>query len=146
MIVENEKQPIEQIKKLNGFLSESSKEEIQEIFAYWEKMKKKWEILKQKFRAKHDRADFLKLLRYESKATLLEKLWGLLKNNEEWEMYLKNLSGLERERFIEEYLHDIILYSGKVMRLSKKEVEGYSYSDWQNRKVNMKRNIVLFMQ
>ena len=41
------------------------------------------------------------------------------------------MTGMERVRFIEEYLHDDILYSGK---LDEKEVEEkrYTYADWKD--------------
>ena len=110
---------------ITKFLPEEKKEELEEILAYWEKMKKEWEEKKKEFRENCDKEDFMKLLEYR------------LKHQEEIEKkyeYLDKMKWVERDKFIEEYLHDDILYSGK---LDKERIKnkGYSYQDWQQWKV-----------
>ena len=101
MAAEREDTPIEQIQKLKQFLPERSKEEMAQILAYWEKMKAEWERKKKEFWDKHDRDYFKKLLRYK---------WENKEEIEKKYEYLGNMKRLEREKFIEEYLYDDMLY------------------------------------
>ena len=124
MIIETEK-PIEQIEKLWGYLSKASKEELAQILEYWEKMKKRWEKKKKEFRSSHWWEDFKNILRYQW------KFW--------WEIelqydYLDDMSELEKEKFIEEYLYDDILYSWKPIEDEdpRKEYWYYAWKTWKD--------------
>ena len=115
------KKTIEQIQNLKPYLPEKTQEELDEILAYWEKIKVEWERKKKEFWANHDRNDFMKLLEYKKKN----------KKEIEWQYkYLDVIKWVEREKFIEEYLYDDILYGGK---LDEKEIEEkrYYYTDWK---------------
>ena len=132
MLVEKGKQPEFEIGKLKPYLPESSRKDLEDLFAYWEKMKKEWEKLKQEFWSKHNRKDFLKLLDYK-----LKHQWTLL-----WKYkYMDIIEWLERERFIEEYLHDDILYSWQAIEDLK--VDSYNYEDWLKWNVIIKERDIL---
>ena len=79
-------------------------------------MKVEWEKLKQEFRENHTREDFLELLP-----------WMNERENEH-RKYLDKMSGLERKRFINEYLYDQILYSWKVDNEKEYEVKRLRYT------------------
>ena len=53
MAMEAEKQSIEHIQKLRQYLPESTNEELEQIFAYWEKMKAEWEKREKEFWRKY---------------------------------------------------------------------------------------------
>ena len=84
---------------LKDYIPEEKQKELEEILVYWEEIKKRWEEKKKKFRENHNRDDFLRLL------------WCERKMSSEYDEVLWKMSGIEREKFIEEYLHDDILYS-----------------------------------
>ena len=127
MANETSNKPMEQIQNLKPYLSNRTQEELDKILAYWEKIKARWEEMKKKFWSKSTATDFRKLLIYK-------------KNHKEeinWKYeYLDKLDWLERERFIEEYLHDDMLYSEKDMEKDY-SFDHYDYVDWE------KWNIVL---
>ena len=62
MSTEKEK-AIAEIEKLKNHLPKEKKEELTEILAYWEKIKAEWERKKKEFWGKHDRDDFMNLLK-----------------------------------------------------------------------------------
>ena len=127
MVIEQE-QSIEQIKKLEQFLPEGSKEEMAQILAYWEKIKAEWERKKKEFWENHKVSDFVKLLKYKRKH----------QKEIEWKYeYLNIMKWLEREKYIEEYLYDDMLYSGELDEIETKRKKRYSYEDWKEWKVVM---------
>ena len=90
-----------------------TQEELEQLLEYWEEMKKKWERLKIEFWDTHNRDDFSGLLRYN---------WEHKKGIEwEYKYFLEKMDGLERERFVEEYLYDCMLYSGKILEKAENE-------------------------
>ena len=91
-----------EIEKLWPYIPEKSREELEEILAYWERMKTEWEKLKQEFRENHNREDFLKLIQWMNKRVNVHR------------EYLDKMSDLERKKFIREYLFDKIIYSWKI--------------------------------
>ena len=130
---------IEQIKELEQFIPGKSKEEMAQILAYWEKIKAEWEKRKQKFWSKYDRKIFIELLEYKRKN----------KKKMEWKYeYLGAMKWMEREKFIEEYLHDDILYGGKIHEIHEEETDQivYDYDDLMGWKIVMKEWIALFLE
>ena len=122
-----EKETIGHIDRLGQFLSTKSKEELDEILAYWEKIKAEWERKRKEFWDKYGRNEFLKLLRYKCK-------YG---KDLEWQYeYLDKMDWLEREKFINEYLYDDILYSWK-MEEQIKEAKTYRHEDLVNWRIVM---------
>ena len=120
-------QSIKQIQKLKPYLPEKTQQEMEKILEYWKVIKSEWEKKKREFWNKCNRDDFLNLL------------WYRIKHKEELEWkykYLCKMTGMERVRFIEEYLHDDILYS---WNLTEKKIEGitYNYSDFLERKISI---------
>ena len=128
MAVEKENTLIEQIQELKQYLSESTNEELEQILKYWEEVKARWEREKQEFWENHDRKNFKKLLRYK---------WRNKEIIERQYKYLDMIKWLEREKFIEEYLHNDILYGWKLDETEFKEKK-YSYTDWKEWNVVMK--------
>ena len=128
--------PIGQIQNLKPYLSVETQKELDEILAYWEKIKAEWERKKKEFWSMHDRHDFKKLFQYK-----LEH-----KDEIEWEYQCLNyLKWLERKKFIEEYLYDDMLYTtnnGYLKKFVTEDVK-YSYEQWKKWKVVMKECIVL---
>ena len=139
--MENETQnQIDQIQKLRPLLPEKKQEDLAQILEYWEEIKAKWEEKKKKFWINNDRDDFMKLLRYNWnhwdgikmmknwKLNILDKILG--KWSTFWKIYkyLDKMNRLEREKFIEEYLYDYILYSGELEDRNNNPKE-YSYKD-----------------
>ena len=105
------------IEQLRKYLPGKSREELEDLFVYWERIKAEWEKLKQEFRENHSRENFLKSLEWYN-----ERM-------EEHREYLDKMSGLERERFIKEYLYDKIIYSWKVDDSNKYEVKKLYYNE-----------------
>ena len=122
---ETSNKSIEQIQKLEQYLSDEKKAELAKILDYWEKIKAEWERKKQEFwEIHHTRDDFLKLLRYKCKHEN-ELLWKY--------QYWESMKWLEREKFIAEYLHDDMLYSIDIQKCPEKKVwREYYYKDWKN--------------
>ena len=114
---------IKQIKELAQFLPDKSKEELKVILAYWEEMKAEWERKKQEFWKNHDMDDFKKLLKYKR-----SNLDSLVNNYK----YLGWMTKTEREKFVDEYLQDDILYSGEIGNDGVKESKSYHYLDWKD--------------
>ena len=108
------------IENLRPFLPEKTQEELGEILAYWKKIKEEWEKKKKEFWWSGKR-NFSELLRYK---------WVYQKELEKWYKYLDKMSDIEKEKFIEEYLYDDILYSGNLNGRNVK-VEKYSYDEWR---------------
>ena len=110
-------------------LNEDHKAELWKILEYWEKIKNEWEIKRKEFWSKHDREDFLKLLKY--KAThekYLERKYE----------YLNKMDGMMREKYTREYLRNDMLYNGKI----EKEVKmshSVVYEDRIKRWFNLKK-------
>ena len=102
---------------LKDYLPEDKRKELEEILAYWEKIKERWGKKKKEFWKNHTREDFLKLLWYERKPSAEE------------EKILWKMSGIEREKFIEEYLHDDILYSTEITWKEEKKGEKIHFYD-----------------
>ena len=88
------------IENLRPFLPEKTQEELGEILAYWKKIKEEWEKKKKEFWWSGKR-NFSELLRYK---------WVYQKELEKWYKYLDKMSDIEKEKFIEEYLYDDMLY------------------------------------
>ena len=119
----NTERSIEEIKKLRQYLPESTNEELENILEYWEEIKKRWEEKKQEFWKGHSREDFKNLLQYK---------WEH-KGEYEWRYeYLSKMDLLEKEKFVEEYLYDDMLYSGNFDdKKFKWEIKEYSYEDFK---------------
>ena len=89
-------------------LNEDHKAELWKILAFWEKYKKEWKMLEQKFWIHWKRRDYKDLLRYYEKN----------KENFEWLLpeekdMLDSLDGVAREKFYKEYLFNMIFYGWK---------------------------------
>ena len=133
---------LEEEKKLNQnewvrwLLNEDHKAELWEILAFWEKCKEEWERMKREFWGKWGWSYKNLLMQYkDSKKKYMENLsW------EEKEI-LDTLNEIWKDKFIEEYIHDKILYSGDKNNgiVSK----SYDYSDWKLWKVVMKEWVKL---
>ena len=117
MPVNEKEKSMKLTKELNQFLPEDKKDELEKILAFWEKIKERWEEKKKEFWKNHNIDDFVKLLRYERKMS------------SEYDEVLWKMSGIEREKFIEEYLHDDILYSKLTWKEEIKNRENYWYED-----------------
>ena len=129
MVNETSNKSIEQIKKLEQFLSEKSKEGIAKILAFGEKYKKEWEDLKNKFWETHNwddyrylRENFVKLIAQyqESEQKFINWL-----NKEEKEI-INGLKWTNGKKFFDEFLHDRILYSWNTEKFYDKNVVNYS--------------------
>ena len=124
---------IKQIKELAQLLPEKSKEEMAQILAYWEKIKAEWEKKKEEFWSNHDREDFFRLLNYRK--------WH--KDEIEWRYkYVGEMKWLEREKFIEEYLYDDILYGWELE--SWTDWKTYGPEDMTNWKISIEEKTHLF--
>ena len=131
MAVETDK-TTEQIQKLKEYLPESSKQELEEILRYWEGKKVQGKRKKNQFWRGYTISEFRKLLKYRRR------------HKKELEMqykYLDKMKNIEREKFIEEYLYDDILYGcADVFKSednkSNKYTE-YNYRDWKEWKVEI---------
>ena len=135
MEVETGKQSIEKIKYLRQFISKEGEKELEEIFAFWEKYKKKWDMLKKQFwevcfenpkeiekQFWYKRLDFVKrLLQYwENEQEFV--MW--LDDNEQ--KILKRLWWTARTMFFKEYFYDWILYNWDVKSSYDKSEVNYS--------------------
>ena len=117
--------PIEYIQNLRLYLPEKTQEELDEILAYGEKMRIEWEKKKKDLWDKHNRDEFGKLLKYK---------WEHQEELEKEYKYLDKMTGGEKQRFIEEYLYDDILYSWKIEEI-KKNTKRYNYENWETWKL-----------
>ena len=98
---------------LKDYLPEDKKKELEEILSFWERIKKQWEKKKKEFwENNRNYKDFPKLLWYKRKIKYREK------------KFLWKMSGIEREKFIEEYLHDDIVYSNSTDLTRKEKIRG----------------------
>ena len=120
----NIEKSIGQIQELIPYLSEISKKDLEHILSYWEKIRIKWEKKKKKFWKDHSMDDFKEILvcMCKDKEKLLEKY-----------KYISSMDWLERERFIDEYLHDDMLYSRKLSEFVRDSEgwETYFERDWK---------------
>ena len=62
MLMESQKQHVEHIYKLEQFLSARSKEELEEILAFWEKIKAEWERMRDEFWNNYSSEEFSQLI------------------------------------------------------------------------------------
>ena len=121
MTINTENQTIEQIQNLKPFLPDKTQEELDKILAYWEKIKKEWVRKKKEWWIKYSREDFKKLLLYNQK----------YRDELEWKYeFLDKMAWVEREKFIEEYLYDDMLYSWKFDEIEIQEKTYYYYNAW----------------
>ena len=106
-MAESAEKVIGHIEDLRQFLSESTNEELEAILKYWEEMKKEWERKKKEFWGKRpDRECFFWLLEYSK--THMDEIQSKYK-------YLDKMDGIERKKFIKDYLQDDMLYSGETV-------------------------------
>ena len=128
-----EEEKLNQNEWVRGLLNENHKAELWEILAFWEKYKKEWEKMKYEFWRRWDRDKYEKLImQYRgSKKVYMENL------TEEEREILDRLNGVWKDKFIEAYLHDIILYSGDSDSNKKVSNKEYWYKDWKAWKVVM---------
>ena len=118
----NTERSIEQIGKLRQFLPENTNEELDDILAYGEEMRKEWLKKKQNFWSNHDGDDFKKLLRYKRKHE--DEL--VLKYK-----YLDRMNELERKKFVEEYLYNDVLYGWNLEEKSSgRKIEYWKWKNW----------------
>ena len=153
-MIETEKQT-EYIKSLQQYLSKKGKKELDEVLAYWKEKKTEWERLKKEFWNKYWREEFKKLLEYKWKyeKKIFEEVWenkhfldkivemfrNKLKPWREDYKYFGKMTELEKRRYIEEYLYDYILYSGKIDDKEIESVKTYNYDDWRKWNVVMEK-------
>ena len=133
MTLEKQNEIWKQINNIWEFLSKEKKSELEEILAYWEKIKAEWEKKKKEFWKNHKMKDFLELLKYSRI------------HKEEIESkyeYLSDMKRIEREKYIEEYLRDDMIYSGK-MEWLKLEGKEYRYEDWKRWWLKLRNNYQL---
>ena len=128
------KENMEEIQKLKPYLSNKTQEELDEILAYWEEIRKKWEIEKNKFWENHDRYGFMKLLKYKW-LHIKELLWKY--------KYLDQLNSLEKERFVDEYLYDDMLYSWELFDGEEEDYGWFCYDDWEAGKAVIQEGITV---
>ena len=125
MTLEEEK--LNQNEWVRGLLKEEHKAELWKILAFWEKYKEEWEKMKKEFwNVGFRRIVFVRLLKQyrESKKVYMENL------SEEEGKILDRLNEVWKEKFIEIYLHDKILYSwDKNKEVERKEE--YKYYEWE---------------
>ena len=140
MSLEKEKK-VKQNEWVRWLLNENHKAELWEILAFWEKYKKEWKILEQKFWIHWKRRNYKDLLRcYERNKENVE--WLL---PEEKDM-LDSLDGVAREKFYKEYLFDRIVYSWWSVKHERVEDEFYhgkgeDLENFRNRVHNVKNRI-----
>jgi hypothetical protein len=124
-------------------LWKNREKELAKILSFWEKYKKEWEELKKKFRSwyKGDCIFQKRLLKYEY---LKNKF--ILELNEEEEKIIKSLKWPLKEKFINEYLRDRILYSWEITRTREDFIDQktYKYDEWMNWRVRLKWNDILW--
>jgi hypothetical protein len=86
--------------------------ELEKILSFWEKYKEEWNKLKKHFWSKKTYNSFTELLMQynELKNKFIDSL-----SNEEKEL-LEWIEGISKERFIKEYLFDIILFSWELKK------------------------------
>ena len=94
---------------------------LAQILEYWDMIKERWRKKKDEFWKSYDRNDFLKLLDYRYRHN--EKIESEYK-------YLSDMTLEERKKFIEKYLHDDMIYSGKIEWSS--DCARYSFEDVEN--------------
>jgi hypothetical protein len=104
---------------LTKLLWKEKKEELAEILAYWEKIKLEWERKKKEFWRKYQIHDFMKLLSYK---------WSHKEELEKQYEYLADMKWIVKEKFIEDFLYDDMLYSWEVVD-NKKVEEPYNFKD-----------------
>ena len=124
---------------VRGLLNEKYRYDLSQILEYWEKYKKEWEEMKKEFWKNWNREKFVNLImQYKnSKEVYMKNL------TEEEKEILDRIEGVWKEKFIEEYMHDKILYSGdKDKEVEEEEV--YRYEEWKDWKVVMKEWVTFY--
>ena len=128
-----EKQLGQMIEQLGTHIPEKVTE-LEEILEYWEKIRIEWEKKKNEFWSKHNRDDFMKLLRYKLKHK---------KEIESGYRYLEWMVWMEKEIFVWRYLYDDMLYSLTIDETEKSEKKEYNYEDRKNWNVVMEEWVTL---
>ena len=127
-----EEEELNQNEWVRWLLNKDHKAELWEILAFWEKCKKEWEEMRKEFWSRWwGRDKYVNLLMQykDRKKEYMENL------TEEEKNMLDRLNGMWKDKFIEEYLYNKILYSGDAdIELNKKS---YWYDDWKAWKVIM---------
>jgi hypothetical protein len=122
-------------------LWKEKKEELVKILTYWEKIKEQWEKKKKEFRSNRENSlEFDGLLdQYEkNKREFIEWLtW-------EWKKVLENLKWVTKEKFIDEYFHDTILYTKTQNYIEPKIIE-CSYEDLIKWNIEVKKHVILVL-
>ena len=106
MSLEGEK--LNQNEWVRWLLREDHKVELWEILAFGEKYREEWEEMKKKFWMRRGRDKYLNLL-MQYKDSKKEYMKNLSKEERE---IIDRLNEVWKDKFIEEYMHDKILYSG----------------------------------
>jgi len=133
--------PEQQNNNLTKLLWKEKKEELVKILTYWEKIKEQWEKKKKEFRSNRENSlEFDGLLdQYEkNKREFIEWLtW-------EWKKVLENLKWVTKEKFIDEYFHDTILYTKTQNYIEPKIIE-CSYEDLIKWNIEVKKHVILVL-
>ena len=126
------------IENLRPFLPEKTQKELGEILAYWKKIKEEWEKKKKEFWWSGKR-NFSELLRYK---------WVYKKELEKWYKYLDKMSDIEKEKFIEEYLYDDMLYDTDLKNFflvsDTRHRKEYNYSQFKSWKMLIEQDVDLY--
>ena len=132
-----EEESVSQNQWVRWLLNKDHKAELWEILAFWENFKKEWGEMKKKFRRRWGWEKYVNLLmQYEySKKKYMENL------TEEEREIIDRLNEVWKNKFIEAYMHDKILYSGDVNK--EKEWKCYWYDDWKAWEVMMEEWVYL---
>ena len=155
MAVEVHEDAIGKIQGLEKYLSKGSKEELNQVLAFWEKYKKEGEEMKNKFwecrTRRHNREDYESFGYVEHGKLEIENLIGqyerskkkfLRKLSPDEKKMIESFDEITRKRFFKEYLHDRILYSWNSKKpIQREELIRYSCWSLDNWLLSVKKNI-----
>lgn len=130
-VKEKEEQQKNNLVKL---LWKEKKEELTKILSFWEKYKKEWETLKDRFRKGKEDSPFLwKVLnmRISKRDQLLYLLVNAEKNEKKFIRWLssderkilESMGRITKDKFIKEYLYDRIFYGWKISKIREKKIK-----------------------
>ena len=122
------------ITPLHETLSEEGKKKLEDILTFWDALKGKWAEARKKFWSKYDRDQFLLQLRHAEK-----KREELINKNQQKleEIWFFTRWKKKQEKFIAEYLRDIVRYGEiveerwqKEERITLEEVQKSGFREW----------------
>ena len=132
-----EEERVNQNEWVRWLLNKDHNAELWKILAFWEKYKKEWEEMRMKFWRRWDSDKYVNLIMQykDSKEVYMDNLSGEEKD------VIDRFDGVWKDKFIEEYMHDKVLYRGdKDKEMEKKK---YRYDDWKAWKVIMEEWVYL---